>query len=74
MRDHYVNYLKPEISKGEWTLEEDVELVRLFNLHGKDWRAIEQSLPGRSRNQIKNRFFGKITRLNNKKLTLQRAQ
>ena len=54
--------------KSEWTLDEDVELVRLINLYGKDWKTIEANFSGRSRSQIKNRYFGKIHRLNQKKL------
>lgn len=49
-------------------MEEDVELVRLINVFGKDWKAIEANFSGRSRSQIKNRYFGKIHRLNQKKL------
>jgi len=38
-------------------------------MHGKDWSKIEQGIRGRSRNQIKNRYFGKLTRMNKKKLS-----
>lgn len=70
IKDHYQNYLKTDLNRNDWTLEEDLELIRLINLHGKNWKAIEEGLTGRSKNQIKNRFFGKITRLNNKKRSL----
>jgi hypothetical protein len=44
-------------------------LIALVNKYSKNWKEIEDRMPGRCRNQIKNRFFGKIYRLNQKKLT-----
>ena len=67
LKDHYENYLRPDLSKEEWTLEEDLELIDLFNTYGKDWRLIQDKMSSRSRNQIKNRFFGRILRLDAKK-------
>lgn len=67
LKDHYENYLRPNLSKEEWTLEEDLELIELFNTYGKDWKLIQKKMFRRSRNQIKNRFFGKILRLEAKK-------
>lgn len=45
-----------------------MELIRLINKHGKNWKLIEDEFIGRSRCQIKNRYFGKITRMNRKKM------
>jgi myb proto-oncogene protein len=67
IRDHYENNLKPDVNRNEWTLEEDLLLIDLVNKFGRNWKEIEDRLRGRSRNQIKNRFFGKICRLNSKK-------
>lgn len=36
-----MNYLKPDLLKSEWTIEEDLELIRLINFYGKDWKIIE---------------------------------
>jgi hypothetical protein len=71
LKEHYTNYLKPELIKSEWTLEEDLELIRLINIHGKNWKMVESEFIGRSRSQIKNRFFGKISRMNKKKMEEQ---
>lgn len=49
-------------------MEEDLLLIALINRYGKNWKEIEEQLVGRSRNQIKNRFFGKICRLNARKI------
>ena len=48
-------------------MDEDMLLIGLVNTFGKNWKEIEDRLPGRGRNQIKNRFFGKICRLNARK-------
>ena len=42
-------------------------LVRLLNEHGKVWRLIEEHFPGRTQNQIKNRYFGRLKKLAEKK-------
>lgn len=49
-------------------MEEDMRLVELLNLHGRNWRLIEETMEGRTQNQIKNRFFGRIKKLNDKKV------
>ena len=67
VKDHYIDYLKFDISRDRWTLEEDVKLVELLNVHGRNWKNIEDELNGRTQNQIKNRFFGRIKKLQDKK-------
>ena len=67
IKEHYVNYLRPEIKRDDWTLEEDMLLVNLLNEHGKNWRAIENILVNRTQNQIKNRYFGRLKRISDKK-------
>ena len=48
-------------------MDEDLKLIALFNQYGKDWKIIQEKMGHRSRNQIKNRFFGRILRLDAKK-------
>ena len=62
-----MNYLRPEIRKDDWTLEEDVLLVNLLNNNGKNWKIIEEHFPGRTQNQIKNRYFGRLKKLAERK-------
>ena len=66
-----MNYLRPEIRKDEWTLDEDLLLVNLLNNNGKDWKMIEEHFPGRTQNQIKNRYFGRLKKLHEKKTGCQ---
>jgi hypothetical protein len=39
-KDHYHNYLKEDSNRNEWTLEEDVELIRLLKTHRKNYKLI----------------------------------
>ena len=66
-----MNYLRPEIRKDDWTLEEDVLLVNLLNNNGKNWKIIEEHFPGRTQNQIKNRYFGRLKKLAERKANPQ---
>ena len=45
-------------------------LIRLINEHGQNWKYIQTLMPNRSRNQLKNRFFGRIRRINSRKLSI----
>lgn len=55
-RDRWVNYLCPGVNTNEWTEEEDLVLVQTYQKLGKKWSKIANFLPGRSENNIKNRW------------------
>ena len=44
IEDHYMNYLRPEISKEPWCLEEDLMLIQLLAEYGKDWKELEKKM------------------------------
>ena len=67
IQDHYENYLRPEIDKSPWTYEEDVLLIELLAKYGKDWNLILKSFKGRTQSQIKNRYYGRLKRMEDKK-------
>lgn len=50
-----------------------MELITLLNCNGKNWKVIEEGLPGRSLNQIKNRYYGRIKKLNDKKINHEKV-
>jgi len=55
-RDRWHNYLSPKICPNAWTIEEDYILLTKVQEIGTRWSEISTFLPGRSDNNIKNRW------------------
>ncbi|XP_023745751.1 transcription repressor MYB4 [Lactuca sativa] len=55
-RLRWMNYLRPNIKHGNFTKEDDEIIMRLHKQLGNKWTAIAAQLPGRSDNEIKNRW------------------
>ncbi|XP_076906271.1 transcription factor MYB14-like [Bidens hawaiensis] len=55
-RLRWVNYLRPNVKHGNFTKEEDHIIVDLQKKLGNKWSAMAAKLPGRSDNEIKNRW------------------
>jgi hypothetical protein len=55
-RERWINQLCPALSKDNWTPQEDAILVQQQRLHGNVWSKIAAYLPGRSPNNVKNRW------------------
>ena len=70
LKDHYRNYLRPDLDKSEWNIKNDIEFVRLLSIYGCDWRKIQGAMPERSYPQIKNRYYGRIAKIIGRKLEL----
>jgi hypothetical protein len=60
IRDRYLNKLKPDINKSEWSQNEDELLMKLCKQIGHKWSRIATFLPGRTEGQVKNRFYSHI--------------
>ncbi|XP_072979498.1 transcription factor MYB1-like [Typha angustifolia] len=53
-RLRWLNYLRPDIKRGNITGDEEDLIIRLHNLLGNKWSLIAGRLPGRTDNEIKN--------------------
>ncbi|KAK7269583.1 hypothetical protein RIF29_22315 [Crotalaria pallida] len=53
-RLRWVNYLRPDVRRGNITLEELILILDLHSRWGNRWSKIAQYIPGRTDNEIKN--------------------
>lgn len=69
IRERYLNHLRPDIQAADWTLDEDLQLCKLVDAHGRKWKLFESQMPGRTENAIKNRYYGYLQRVRKRKST-----
>ena len=55
-RDRWRYVVNPDINTSEWTIEEDMEMFKLYLEHGSRWATIATLLKSRNDIQVKNRF------------------
>ncbi|WVZ11824.1 hypothetical protein V8G54_016354 [Vigna mungo] len=75
-RLRWLNYLRPDIKRGNITSDEEELIIRLHNLLGNRWSLIAGRLPGRTDNEIKNYWntnLGKKVKEGNKTSTFCRS-
>ncbi|KZV51269.1 myb-related protein Zm1-like [Dorcoceras hygrometricum] len=53
-RLRWINYLSPDVKRGNFTSEEEQTIINLHNSIGNKWSKIASYLPGRTDNEIKN--------------------
>lgn len=62
-RLRWCNQLNPNVKRGPFTPEEDNTILMQHAIHGNKWAVISRYMPGRTDNQVKNRFNSTLRRL-----------
>lgn len=73
-RDRYTNYLYKEIKNEPWILEEDLIILRNHQKFGNQWNEIAKFLPGRSGNNVKNRWHKYLAIQSNREKIYRKAK
>ncbi|XVF13418.1 hypothetical protein REPUB_Repub08aG0206000 [Reevesia pubescens] len=67
-RLRWLNYLRPNVKRGNISDEEEDLILRLHKLQGNRWSLIAGRLPGRTDNEIKNYWNSHLSKKINQKL------
>lgn len=72
-RERWHNHMNSGLRKGQWTKDEDKVIIQYQESLGNQWSKITKLLPGRSDNDVKNRFHVLQRAIKRGKLTVVRS-
>ncbi|XP_031259274.1 transcription factor MYB13-like [Pistacia vera] len=61
-RLRWMNYLRPDIKRGNFTQEEEEIIIQMHQELGNRWSTIAARLPGRTDNEIKNYWHTRLSK------------
>ncbi|CDW82128.1 myb-like dna-binding domain containing protein [Stylonychia lemnae] len=66
-RERWINFLSPDIKREPWSPKEDLLLLEKQKQIGNQWAQIAKEIPGRTENQVKNRFNSMLKKIREEK-------
>ncbi|ELP89806.1 transcription factor MYB48, putative [Entamoeba invadens IP1] len=62
-KERFTQKYDPSITRQPWSMQEDMTIITAQQIYGNKWTVIQHFLPGRSPNNIKNRWFSHLVDL-----------